>query len=61
MSAEAAPADAVRQALKTEAARLEAYLARCLDTPGVPAGLREAIAAGTFADFRQSFYAARRA
>ena len=43
MSAETAPADAVKQALKVEAARLETYLARCLDTPGVPAGLREAM------------------
>ena len=43
MSAETAPADAVKQALKAEAARLETYLARCLDTPGVPVGLREAM------------------
>ena len=43
MSAETTPADAVKQALKSEAARLETYLARCLDTPGAPAGLREAM------------------
>ncbi len=43
MNAETAPADTVKNALKAEAARLEAYLAHCLDAPGTPAGLREAM------------------
>ena len=43
MPADTLPAPEVKNILKTEAARLEAYLARCLDAPGVPAGLREAM------------------